>query len=76
MSEDALALVYGVPRDFTPVAGVWMIHKHKLSRDLLGPSVPFGVPTAVVYAEIGPDGWRELPSDIARGRQRAAGLFD
>ena len=69
MSE---ALVYGVPTGPEPIGGVWIIHKHVPTGELLGPSVPFGVETRACYAELTPEGWREISAQDAEARQRAA----
>lgn len=43
-----------------PKGGVWWIHKHAETGELLGPSVPGGMPTRVVTAVRAGDGWREV----------------
>jgi len=42
---------------------VWIIHKHRVTGELLGPSVPFSIPTRVVYAILSDVGWLEVPYD-------------
>lgn len=64
----SLALVYGVPPGRSPLGGVWIVHKHDETGELLGPSVPFGLRTSAVFAETSPDGWRELSPEEAQAR--------
>lgn len=54
------ASIYGCIRDFEPAGGIWKIHKHMPSGELLGPSVKFGTPTRMVYARQTEAGWVEI----------------
>ena len=58
--SDGLASVYGVLPPPHPIDGIWFIHKHTVTGELLGPSVPFSVPTRCVLAIQGADGWEEI----------------
>lgn len=65
----SLACVYGVPDvEWTPLGGVWLIHKHAHTGELLGPSVVGWMPTKAVFAELTPEGWSELGEAEAKRR--------
>jgi hypothetical protein len=67
--QRSIMLTYGVPpADCQPLGGVWLIHKHIQTGELLGPSVPFGMQTRVTFAIVTRDGWQEIDEADARRR--------
>ena len=47
------------PQRVNSLSDVWLVHKHKETGEILGPSVEFGVPTNVVHAKIVDSEWQE-----------------
>lgn len=58
--QPEMASVYGVLKGSEPFDGVWLVHKHIPTGELLGPSVPRNMPTRVVRAYQTRDGWKEI----------------